>query len=160
MGLPFLSLMDVLDEADDPPDILKLGIVYPLPEQTILEFLKTHQEVKILEELDDLLEKEIKALAYDRGLGTKIIGKMDIQDWLGEYSPDKVFEVLRKTWPDLLPAPAPAGEEPVAVPWRPAQLCPGCGHRSAFHAIKKALKSTDNHGGRHRLPYPGLSAPI
>jgi indolepyruvate ferredoxin oxidoreductase alpha subunit len=26
---------------------------------------------------------------------------------------------------------------------RPAQLCPGCGHRSAFFAIKKALKEKD-----------------
>jgi indolepyruvate ferredoxin oxidoreductase alpha subunit len=26
---------------------------------------------------------------------------------------------------------------------RPAQLCPGCGHRSAFHAIKKALAKDD-----------------
>jgi len=29
------------------------------------------------------------------------------------------------------------------VPERPAQLCPGCGHRSAFFAIKKALGKED-----------------
>jgi indolepyruvate ferredoxin oxidoreductase alpha subunit len=29
------------------------------------------------------------------------------------------------------------------VPPRPPQLCPGCGHRSAFHAVKKALAATD-----------------
>jgi len=29
------------------------------------------------------------------------------------------------------------------VPPRPAQMCPGCGHRSAFFAIKKALEKED-----------------
>jgi indolepyruvate ferredoxin oxidoreductase alpha subunit len=30
-----------------------------------------------------------------------------------------------------------------SAPARPPQMCPGCGHRSAFHAIKKALNNTD-----------------
>jgi indolepyruvate ferredoxin oxidoreductase alpha subunit len=38
---------------------------------------------------------------------------------------------------------AEAGEPPPAVPARPAQMCPGCGHRSAFHAVKAALEETD-----------------
>jgi indolepyruvate ferredoxin oxidoreductase alpha subunit len=29
------------------------------------------------------------------------------------------------------------------VPPRPPQLCPGCGHRSAFYAVKKALAAAD-----------------
>jgi indolepyruvate ferredoxin oxidoreductase alpha subunit len=143
MGLPYLSLMDVLEEADTPPDILKLGIVHPWPRKLVRDFLAAHEEVKILEELDDVMEKEIKALAYDQGLKTRITGKLDIEDWVGEYTPDKVYEVMKKTWPDLLPdRQAPAGDRPEA-PLRPAQLCPGCGHRSAFNAIKKALEDTD-----------------
>jgi indolepyruvate ferredoxin oxidoreductase alpha subunit len=143
MGLPFRSLMDVLAGCPQKPDVLKLGIVYPLPHQMIRSFLADHQEVKILEELDDGLGREIKSIAYDARLKTSITGKLDHDDWIGEYTPDKVHDALRKTWPDMLPeARTPAVEMP-PVPDRPAQMCPGCGHRSAFHAIKQALADTD-----------------
>jgi len=143
MGLPYLSLMDVLTDVDRKPDILKLGFVHPLPRDLIRTFLSSHAEVKILEELDDLVEKEVKALAYDRGLKTTIIGKQDMASWVGEYTPDKVQDILAVTWPDMVNARDPEPELPAMVPDRPAQMCPGCGHRSAFHAIKQALTSTD-----------------
>jgi len=142
-GVPYLSLQDVLLEAEgELPDILKLGIVQPLARKTIIEFLESHDEVKIFEELDDVLEQEIKALAFDEGLDVKIIGKKGIDDWMNEYTPDKAEEVLRRTWPDLLPEKETVERKPPISP-RPAQLCPGCGHRSAFHPIKKALDKHD-----------------
>jgi indolepyruvate ferredoxin oxidoreductase alpha subunit len=143
MGLPFLSVMDVLEHSNNKPDILKLGIVYPIPTKVVEDFLKAHIEVKIVEELDNVIEKEIKKLAYDRQLSTKIFGKIDLEDWIGEYTPDKVFQILEKTWPDLLTAMDTPKDVVTSVPARPPQMCPGCGHRSAFHAIKKALNSTD-----------------
>lgn len=143
MGLPYLSLLDVLENVQYPPDILKLSIVHPLPRQRILAFLKSHDEVKILEELDDVLEKEAKAFAYDAGLATRILGKLDVEDWVGEYTPDKVAEVLQRAWPDLLPTLSQPETNQPYVPDRPPQLCPGCGHRSAFYAIEKALRDAD-----------------
>ncbi len=141
-GLPYLSLMDTLAHTTSKPDILKLAIVHPLETGVIVDFLQSHKEVLVLEELDDLVEKEIKAKAYDLGLNTKIIGKVDRHDWIGEYTPDKVKTILNKIWPDMIPdlrPPLPPSE----VPDRPPQMCPGCGHRSAFHAIKQALADTD-----------------
>ncbi len=143
MGLPFQSLVDVLAQCDEKPDILKLGIVYPLPKNLIISFLADHKEVKVLEELDDELGKEIKSLAYDAGLKTSIVSKVDTEDWVGEYTPDKVSDALRKTWSDLLPDVTTPDVVMPEVPKRPAQMCPGCGHRSAFHAIKQALADTD-----------------
>jgi len=143
MGFPFLSTMDVLEEAKEKPDILKLGMVYPAPKKMILKFLKSHREVKILEELDDLMEKEIKALAYDEQVSTGIIGKTGLEDWIGEYTPTTVFKLLKKTWPDLLPDKKEVVSSRPQLPGRPPQLCPGCGHRSAFYAIKKALGDGD-----------------
>ncbi len=140
-GLPGLSLLDVLAGAAEPPDILHLGVVYPLAHEKVASFLAAHEEVKLLEELDDVLEQEVKALAYDRGLSTRIIGKTDLEDWLGEYTPDKVWRILRKSWPDLLPEP-PAEVGPLPTP-RPPQMCPGCGHRTAFLAVKRALRDED-----------------
>lgn len=143
-GLPYYSLMDVLEEVSEKPDVLKLGFAYPLPETLIIDFLKNHEEVKILEELDNIFEKEIKALAYDSNLKTKIIGKKDTEEWMGEYTTDKVSWILRNTWPDILPqVNKKADRDGDKIPPRPAQMCPGCGHRSAFHAIKAALKEGD-----------------
>jgi indolepyruvate ferredoxin oxidoreductase alpha subunit len=145
MGLPFLSLMDVLQGAKEKPDILKLGLVYPMPVKTVKAFLTTHKEVKVLEELDDLLEKDLKALIYDGKIPVRLMGKTDTDDWLGEYTPEKTARVLKKVWPDLIDESwsTPVANPTAQVPARPAQMCPGCGHRSAFHAIKAALAATD-----------------
>jgi len=140
-GLPFRSLLNVLEDSEQSPDILKLGVVHPLPEKTIETFLRAHEEVKILEELDDVMEKEIKALAFDRGMSVSIIGKSDEDDWIGEYTPDKTAEVMAKTWPDMIPLRG-AKRQPSLAP-RPPQMCPGCGHRSAFYAVRKALAKED-----------------
>lgn len=144
MGLPFLSLMDALADVEKKPDVLKLGLVHPLPRAAVSAFLKAHDVVKILEELDDVVEQEIKALAFDEKLDVTIVGKGDDEDWIGEYTPDKVYGLIRSTWPDMLPErTAEPAEALPAVPWRPPQMCPGCGHRSAFYAIEKALAGTD-----------------
>ncbi len=143
MGLPFLSLMDVLADTAEPPDVLKVGFAYPLPRETIKQFLRSHQSVKILEELDDGFEKDVKTIAFDEKIDVDLIGKMDDEDWIGEYTPDKVRDIMMRTWQDLLPEKAATTQAPVHVTARPAQMCPGCGHRSAFHAIKKALVDSD-----------------
>jgi len=140
-GLPFLSLLDVLREAEEIPDVLKLGMIHPLPRSLVLDFLETHEEVKILEELDDVLEREIKAIAYEARKETLIHGKKELEDWVGEYTPDKVARVLHNTWPHMVSPPEDPAEPPIAP--RPPQMCPGCGHRSAFHAIKKVLEAED-----------------
>jgi len=163
-GGAYLSLLDTLepletmDAPDTPvspaasgtgikdsvrrPDILKLGLVHPLPQDVVLAFLSMHDEVKVLEELDPVLEMELKALAYDAGLATKILGKRDIEEQMGEYTPVKVRDILAAAWPDLFPVARPQAL-PATAEARPPQLCPGCGHRSAFYAVKKALRTDD-----------------
>ncbi len=140
-GLTALSTEAVLEGIGQPPDLLKLALSYPLARETVVDFLRAHDEVFVLEELDNLMEMEVKALAYDTGLTTRIIGKLDSEAWMGEYTPEKVQQLLHQAWPDLVPAPlSPA---PIAVSERPPQMCPGCGHRSAFHAIKMVLEAQD-----------------
>ncbi|MGD9950534.1 MAG: thiamine pyrophosphate-dependent enzyme [Desulfobulbus sp.] len=143
-GMVALSVTDVLAGIQNPPDVLKLAMPYPLPRKVVSKFLTAHNEVKILEELDDTLEKDIKAMAYDQRLTTRILGKEDLEDWIGEYTPDKVRTLLHRTWPDLVPSMQEQEACQVVVPPRPAQMCPGCGHRSAFHAIKEALDGIPN----------------
>ena len=142
-GLTYLSVLDVLETTQRRPDLLKLGMINPLDEKIIIDFLSSHKQVLILEELDNILELQIKALAFDNGINTSIIGKVDDDDFIGEYTPDKTLKKLGATWPDLGLNPADEHAELFDVPARPAQMCPGCGHRSAFFAIKKALSASD-----------------
>ena len=140
-GLPSLSLNDALSGVDNPPDVLVLGSPWPLPMKLITEFCSGHDEVLILEELDPFIENEIKAAAFDAGLKCSILGKKGPEDFIGELRPEAVRSFLRRKWPDLLEDDPSIAE--VQVLPRPAQMCPGCGHRSAFHAIAKALKPED-----------------
>lgn len=144
-GLPFASIMDALDELSPAsrPSVLKLGAVYPFDEELVAGFLSSHDEVKIIEELDPVLEADIKALAYDRGLRCRIKGKAGIDELMGEYTPSKARAALSVAWPGLFPSEPERLAVVGAPPPRPAQMCPGCGHRSAFYAIKKALNPGD-----------------
>ncbi len=151
-GLTWLSVMDVLEKAEYRPGLLKLGVTNPLEKEVILSFLAAHDQVLILEELDDILENQIKAMAYDHGISTKIIGKICDEDFVGEFTPDKTMDKIIATWPEMIPdkikeirgkEKEPGNFPAVNVPERPAQMCPGCGHRSAFFAIKKALDEND-----------------
>ncbi len=144
-GLTYLSLLDVYEISEFQPDILKLGAINPLDKEIVHSFLKSHDEVLILEELDDILELQIKSIAYDYQLTTKITGKVNDDDFVGEYTPDKVSEKLSAVWPKMIVAVENSYHEvnQIEVPARPAQMCPGCGHRSAFFAIKKALEKKD-----------------
>ena len=141
-GLPYLSLLDVVGENVDKVDILRLGMVYPLPRRAIVEFLKSHEEVKILEELDDFIEQVVKSIAFEENINVRIIGKVDIDDWIGEYTPEKVASVLRKVWQDLVRPIYPIKSKPRVIQ-RPPQLCPGCGHRPVFYVLSKILSNKD-----------------
>lgn len=142
-GLPFLSLLDVLEESSIQPDILKLGLIYPLPVELVKEFLQKHAEVFVLEELDDIVESDVKRIAFEAGIKVKIHGKNDIESWIGEYTADKVAGLLAQIWPEMATTATSALKYTLPVPPRPAQMCPGCGHRSAFYAVKQALAETD-----------------
>jgi len=87
-GLPSRSVLEVLSPVSDKPDILILGMPYPLPESKLLAFCKKHREVLVVEELDPLIEGDLKVLAFDANLKTRIRGKERDSDCIGEYRPE------------------------------------------------------------------------
>jgi len=108
----------------DKADYLKLGMVYPLPENKIKEFCKNHDKVFVIEELDPFIED------YCKSLGLTVYGK-DMLTLLGEYTPSMIKKaVLGKEQPEVLQASEP-------IPVRPPVMCAGCPHRGAFYVLKK-----------------------
>jgi indolepyruvate ferredoxin oxidoreductase alpha subunit len=135
-GLPALCALEAVRSAGAPVDVLKLGLTYPLPRDLAAAFLRAHDEVFVAEELDRVLETELKALAYERGIGCRVICRRDRHELMGEMTAARAAAMLAVPWPDLF-RPSPE-RVPSCAPRLP-QMCPGCGHRSAFHAIKRAL---------------------
>lgn len=117
-GIPYQYVKEALPNAS----VLKLGLVNPLPRKLIEEFAKKVDTLYIVEELDPVIETQVKSW------GIKCIGK-EIFTVQGEYSAN----LLRK---------AILGEElelakPAEVPARPPILCPGCPHRSVYSVLNK-----------------------
>ena len=109
-------------EAAPNASVLKLGIVNPLPKKLIEEFISSVDEVYIFEELEPVIEEQV------RGWGYKVKGK-DVFTKQGEYSANMLKRVLY-------------GKDEMTferndAPARPPILCPGCPHRSVFSVLNK-----------------------
>ncbi len=138
-GIPAYSVLENIDQAGASVDLLKLGITYPLPKKKLVEFLNQHDEVVVLEELERVLEGELKALAFDHGVTCRIRTRPEWDQVMGEFDPVRSYQLLSGFWPEAF-EPQELAEPTQEVVPRPPQLCPGCGHRSAFHAVKKAIE--------------------
>ncbi len=110
-------------------DYFKIGMGYPLPIRKIADFIKSHDRVLVVEELEPFYEDQIKAAGYNV-TGKEYFGR------LGELSPHRVAEGLKKAGVLSEVATAEISREEAMFP-RPPVLCPGCPHRGVFMALKK-----------------------
>ena len=132
-GVSYTYAAEYIEDAE----ILKLGFSYPLPEEKVKKFLQSKQRVVVIEELEPVIEDEVRRIAQQNGIKTEIIGKRSGHlPRAYEYSPDtlKALAGLLKVKPE--PATL-AGS--IKLPSRPPVLCAGCPHRSTFYATKKAV---------------------
>ena len=107
----------------DSVSILKLGMVWPLPEKKIRDFADRVERLAVVEELDPFLEE------YCRSLGLEVIGK-NVLPLEGEFSQNLVASRLGGTVHT-----GRALEE--AIPARPPVMCAGCPHRGLFYTLSK-----------------------
>ncbi len=102
--------------------VLKLGLVNPLPKKLIEEFVSSVDTVYVFEELEPVIEEQIKSW------GLKVLGKEKFTRQ-GEYSANLLRKVLFGKTEEVY--------DKAEAPNRPPILCPGCPHRSVFSALKK-----------------------
>mgnify|MGYP005761132155 CR=1 FL=1 len=127
----------------DSVNYLKLGMLWPLPDQLLKGFAAANEKVYVIEELDDVVESHCKSL------GLTVTGK-DLFPRCGEFS-QKIIRKLMK------------GEDPEfdtldeAIPGRPPVMCCGCPHRGLFYALKRAKVYVSGDIGCYTL---GASAPL
>ena len=136
IGASFNYLMESLNILGIKPPILKIGISYPLAKNKILSFIKDLEKVIIVEELEPVIENDVKIIIYENQLNLKLYGK-NIFPRTGEYSTDLVTEILSKFFRFDVFKEQPKN---ITIPNRAPLLCAGCPHRSTFYAIKKVTR--------------------
>lgn len=148
-GVAFQYAREVLPEAS----VLKLGMSFPLPEQLVRQFAAQVKRLVVLEELDPVIEEQIKLL------GVACEGK-SLFPLCGELDPTVVRERAHAAGlpVDRPPVAVPHLPKP-ALPARPPVLCPGCPHRSVFALLAKKKVPVSGDIGCYTLGYlPPLSA--
>ena len=133
-----------VEEALPNASVLKLGMVWPLPEKLIRDFASKVKTCYVIEELDPFLENNIRAM------GVHVIGK-ELFPKVDEYS----AALLRSK---ILGEPAietVSANEPVPV--RPPVMCPGCSHRGVFYVLHKLGLTVSGDIGCYSL---GCAAPL
>lgn len=113
----------VKEALGDTYPVLKLGMIWPLPERRIRDFAASVGRLTVVEELDGFIE------THCRNLGLSVSGK-ELFPAVGELSQNLVKEKLGGRVEQ-----GPALEE--AIPGRPPVMCAGCPHRSIFYVLKK-----------------------
>ena len=103
--------------------VLKLGMIWPLPEKKLRAFAAGVDQLVVVEELDSFIE------TYCRELGLACVGKARFPA-LGEFSQNLVAEKLG------LPVPKGAAL-PLPIPARPPVMCAGCPHRGLFYTLAR-----------------------
>jgi indolepyruvate ferredoxin oxidoreductase alpha subunit len=84
-GFAHSKLIDVLGPRAAEVRLLKLGVLNPLPDDVLGDFLLGCDEVLVLEENDPFVEWRLRALAQKQGCNTRIRGRQtDDVPWAGE----------------------------------------------------------------------------
>ncbi|MBQ3355767.1 MAG: indolepyruvate ferredoxin oxidoreductase subunit alpha [Clostridia bacterium] len=103
--------------------VLKLGMIWPLPDQLLKDFVSSVDRAVVVEELDGFVED------YCKTLGLQVEGK-NLFSNIDELSQNKIAAGLG------LPVPEGRALEE-AIPARPPVMCAGCPHRGLYYTLKK-----------------------
>ncbi len=118
-GIPYQYVREAMPDAS----VLKLGLVHPLPRKLIEEFASKVDKLYIFEELEPVIEEQVKSWGIQKAVGKEIF---TVQ---GEYSAAMLRErVLGRDC---------SVEAAAQVPARPPILCPGCPHRSVYSVLNR-----------------------
>ncbi len=119
-GISYQYAKEVMPQAS----FLKLGMVFPLPQEMIKNFAQEVEKLYVVEELDPFIEEHV------RTLGLEVVGKANFP-LCGELTPSLVDKGFKgEAFSSRL-------EAPQNLPARPPIMCPGCPHRGIFAILSK-----------------------
>jgi indolepyruvate ferredoxin oxidoreductase alpha subunit len=144
-GVSFFYIKEILAQLNLSLPILKIGFSYPTIRNKFKEFLDQVDEILVVEELDPILERDVRRLLQEFGITKKVYGK-DLLPSTGELRPEYIREALQKIFNLPLTNNLPDfSSEKIEV--RPPTFCAGCPHRATFWMVKKVAGSDQVFGG-------------
>lgn len=139
-GLGWAYLKDALSwlGIEDEVSVLKLGMTVPIPEGLVLDLVGASPEILVIEDLEPIIENQVKVLLQDQKITRTIHGK-DVVPVSGELSTRRVVEALAKLLAldmpvDFARLDAIGKAADPLLPLRPPALCSGCPHRASLYA--------------------------
>ena len=117
------SYQYVKEVLGDQYPVMKLGMIWPMPEKKIVEFARSVSLLVIVEELEGFIE------SHCRNLGLSCVGKAHFSN-IGELMPLDVAKQLASPWET-------GAKLEENIPPRPPVMCAGCPHRGLFYTLKK-----------------------
>jgi len=141
-GVAYQYSREVFPEAS----FLKLGMVYPLPENLVRYFAAQVDRLVVIEELDPFLEENIRAM----GIG--VSGKEFIPT-VGELNPDVIEKGAGRIGLLGKFSDEPGIDLDPGLPKRPPLLCAGCPHTGLFFVLSSL-------GKRFKLPKSRGKTPV
>ncbi|MFW3145746.1 MAG: thiamine pyrophosphate-dependent enzyme [Thermoplasmatota archaeon] len=143
-GVTYNYALEALKELGIKARIFKPGLINPLPERRIKDFLKGLEKLMVIEELSPYLEGFAKQFAFEEGSDLEIIGKgIGLLSEFSEYSIPLVINALSEITGIGSPIDHLAHKEKIEkladiLPMRPPGFCAGCPHRGTFTALRRA----------------------
>ncbi len=136
-GVSFNYVKEAAEDLGIDVTILKLGMTHPIPPMMCKKLIESHEKIVVVEELEPIIENQMKQLSYDLDESIEILGKSsDHFSRLYEYTPDIVTNALAAIFDKKIPFPQALSSK-ITLPSRPPALCPGCPHRATYYAIKQ-----------------------
>ncbi len=141
-GIAYAHVTEALDYlgAKDDYTILRVSIPVPLPYKPVIDVAKDAKEILVVEELDPIVEYQVKKIIQEQGLEVKVYGKEYVPTNL-DLDLEKVYKAIkmfRGETPETPWKPVEVPKVEPGIPPRPPVLCPGCPHRNTFYIIKTA----------------------
>jgi indolepyruvate ferredoxin oxidoreductase len=167
--------------------VLRLGLTYPLAEDTVLEFAASADELVVIEEKRPFTERQLRAILHEAGSRVPVAGLRDrsgqaLRSQEGGLDPAAVAAILTRVLPNLEPrrdlkpsrAVPPAGRPRTQLPLltpppRAPGYCSGCPHNRSTVVPGGALAGGGvgchgilyfeaRHAGTRRLPPTPMGA--
>ena len=133
--------------------LLKLSSVVPIPRKTVLKALSDAEKVLIIEELEPVVEMQVKSIVAEEGLRIEVHGK-DLVGYPYEMTMERALRAIARFLEVDYSLPQPVAEEPpkdMVFP-RPPQLCPGCPYRPLYYALRRVVDRLNAERGQEHEP--------
>ncbi len=126
---------------EDKVRLLKISTPVPLPRDLVLKSMNGVEKILVVEELEPVVEQQLKNLLYDEGIRVEVKGK-ELVGYPYEMTLDRALKAISKFLGVEYRAPEPVVSDlPEFVFPRPPQLCPGCPYRPLFYVLRKRVNA-------------------